>query len=88
MERQVNLSDGQKLVIDQYQFGNAMLYVCKGLHQLTLALRNQGLAGISDLHSQYDSDEIAFEMNKELVNVSHNIRQNNYEQRFGCFKPV
>jgi hypothetical protein len=77
VDRQVNLTDGQKLVIDQYQFSNAMLFVSKGLHQLTLALRNQGLAGISDLTSQYDSNE-----------KSQNIRQNNYEQRFGYFKPV
>lgn len=54
-----------------------MLFVSKGLHQLTLALRNQGLAGIADLNSQYDGNE-----------KSQNIRQNNYEQTFEYFKPV
>jgi hypothetical protein len=54
-----------------------MLFVSRGLHQLTLALRNRGFAGISDQNSQYDGNE-----------KTQMIRQNNYEQRFGFFKAI
>ena len=49
-----------------------MLYVCKGLHQLTLALRIQGLAGIADLNSQYDTNE-------KSQNINDIFKEQHYE---------
>ena len=70
-----SLTENQKLIVDELDFVKAMQRYYKGMYYLTVALRNKGI--IKDHIKQYDDGEL-----------TQNIRENHYNQRFGFFKSV